>query len=192
MGGIDLAALGFTQEELQARVVDQLCEKLLTGMEYDPDSETECPVASRFQQAIAARVKQHVEETINAIAEAKVLPNVREYIETLSLQATNEWGEKRGESVTFVEYLVQRAQAYMQEKVNFEGKSKAVANGYSWNGTQTRLTHLIHQHLHYSIEHAMKDALTSATAQIAKGIHETARLKLNEIAASMKVAITTK
>lgn len=189
---LNLETLGFTKDELQERVIDRISETLLTGMEYDPENDTEYPVASRFQQAIKKRIEQQVNETINAIAEKHVLPNVSKYVEELTIQQTNQYGEKRGESVTFIEYLTQRAKDYMQEKVDFKGKSKTEDGGYNWSGTQTRITHLVHQHLHYSIETAMKDALKVATGEIAKGIHETARLKLNEIAATMKVNVTTK
>lgn len=188
---IDLQALGFTQEELQERVVERICEQLLTSIDYDPDSSDEYPVASRFQQAVEDMVKKRVDETINAIAERYLLPNVGKYIEDLTLQQTNQWGEKKGEPVTFIEYLVQRGKAYMQEEVDSNGKSKAESS--SWYGSkQTRITYLIHHHLHYSIETAMKNALNVATGEIAKGIHETARHKLNEIAAAMKVSVSTR
>jgi len=186
---MDIEALGFTQEELQDRVVNQICETVLSGMEYDPHED--CPVASRFEKVINARIEQQVNDTINALAEKHVLPNVAQYIEELTLQKTNEWGEKKGEPVTFVEYLVQRAQAYMQEKVDFDGKSKDEA-GYSWRGKQTRITCLIHAHLHYAIESAMKKALSGATGEIAKGISETAKIQLNKIAAKMDIAVTTR
>lgn len=190
---IDFQALGFTQEELQERVIARLCEQLLTGMDYDPDTGDDFPVASQFRRGVDERVKKQINDTINAIAEREVLPNVASYIESLTLQETTTWGEKKGAPVTFTEYLVARAQAYMQEEVSHDGKGKSEASGYSWSSSkQTRIAYLIHQHLQYSISTAMKDALTVATGEIAKGIHETARHKLNEIAASLKVNVTTK
>lgn len=189
---IDLAALGITQAELQDRVIERVCEQLLTGIGYDPEGEGEFTTASAFHRQIQARIQAQITDTINAIAEREILPNVASFIENLILQETNSWGEKQGAPVTFIEYLVKRAEAYMQEKVDFKGMDKANSGSYSWTGTQTRITHLVHAHLHYSIETAMKEALNVATGSIAKGIHETARLKLNEIAASMKVQVATK
>lgn len=190
---LDLETLGFTKEELQERVVERICEQVLSGVGYDPDSDAEFTTASQFHRELDKRIKEQINTTINAIAEREVLPNVSAYIESLTLQETNSWGEKRGESVSFTEYLVQRAQAYMREEVNYQGKSKAEADGYSWSGSkQTRVTHLIHEHLQHSIATAMKDALTVATGEIARGIHETARHKLNEIAANLKVQVATK
>jgi len=189
---LSIASLGFTQEELQERVIDRICETLLSSIEYDPDDGGEHPVASKFQQAIKKRVVQQCDDTINAIAEKHILPNVAQYIEELTIQETNNYGEKRGQPTTFIEFLVGRAKNYMQEPVDSSGKNKSESGNSYWSGKETRITHLIHQHLQYSIETAMKDAMNVATGEIARGIHETARLKLNEIAASMKVQVTTK
>jgi hypothetical protein len=185
-----LQTLGFSIEQLQQRVVDQICDTLLSNRHEDEDGESSFYGASEFKRKLDAEIKKRINETIDALAEKHVLPNVTEYVENLTIQQTNEWGEKRGESITFIEYLIQRAQAYMQEKVNYEGRSKTESDGYSWNGKQTRITFLIEKHLHHSIEKAMKESLSIATGEIAKGIHETTRLKLNEIAASLKVGVS--
>lgn len=188
---IDLKSLGFTQEELQERVVERIVESVMTDRVYGEDGD-EYDRHSKFREDLKKRVKVRIDEKIDELAQKFVLPNVSEYIENLTLQETNQWGEKKGQPVTFVEYLVQRAQAYMQEKVDMNGKSKGESTSSYWNGTQSRITHLIHQHLHFQIESAMQDAMKVATGEIARGIHETARHKLNEIAASLKVAVTTK
>jgi len=186
---IDLTALGFTQEELQQRVIDQITERVLTGVYFDEEGD-EVLRSSRFAQELNKKIQQRIDDTINALAEKHVLPNVVKYIEDLTIQQTNQWGEKKGASVTFIEYLVQRAQAYMQEEVNSSGKTRA-EDSYGWSGKQTRITYMIHQHLHHSVETAMKDAMKIATGEVARGIHETARHKLNEIAASLKVSVST-
>lgn len=190
MSSIDLAALGFTKEELQERVIDQIVQSILCGKWYGEDGE-EGIQGSRFKQELDKRIVAKIDATINALAEKHVLPNVARYIEDLTIQQTNQWGERKGAPVTFVEYLVQRAQAYMQEEVNSSGKTRA-EDSYGWGAKQTRITYMIHQHLHHSIETAMKDSLTVAVGEIARGIHETTRIKLNEIAAGMKVAVTTR
>lgn len=186
----DLAALGFTKEELQNRVIDQIVESVMYGRYADEDGD-ETFRDSRFKQELDRRVQARIDDTINALAEKHILPNVSQYIEGLTLQQTNQWGEKKGAPVTFVEYLVQRAQAYMQEEVNSSGKTRA-EDSYGWSGRQTRISYLIHEHLHLSIDTAMKESMKIATGEIARGLHETTRIKLNEIAANMKVAVSTK
>ena len=188
---ITIESLGFTKEELQERVIARICAQMLEGVGYDED-DNEFTTASQFQRQMRDRVREQIETTIKTIAEREVLPNVASYIENLTLQETNRWGEKVGEKVTFIEYLTSKAEAYMQEKVNFDGKTKGESGGYSWSGTQTRITYLVNQHLHYSIENAMKEALKIANSAIATGIQETVKTKLAEISTALKVGVTTK
>jgi hypothetical protein len=110
-------------------------------------------------------------------------------IDNLVLQKTNSWGEKVGKSVTFVEYLIEQAHGYMTEKVDSSGKTKEESGGYSFSGTQTRVAHMIHRHLHFNIETAMKEALATANGSIIKGLEETVKLKLAEILAVLKVTV---
>jgi len=185
-----LEALGITADTLIDRIVDKCVEQLMTDVSFDEDGE-EWRSRSRLAKQLDYRIKRQIDETVNALAERHILPNVAAYIENLTLQTTNQWGEKKGQKVTFIEYLTQRAEDYMQEKVNFEGKSKAEAGAYSWNPSQTRITHLVHQHLHYSIEAAMKDALKVATSSITSGLQETCKVKLAEIAQKLQVTVKT-
>lgn len=191
MTAITLESLGFTQQELQERVVDQLCKQILQSVGYDYDNDEEMDVDSKFAKTVEKRTKEHIDATINAMAEKHILPNVSAFIENLVLQNTNEWGEKRGQKVTFIEYLTQRAEAYMQEKVDFQGNAKG-RDSYNWNGTQTRLTHMVEKHLHYSIENAMKQSLQIATSAISTGIQETVKVKLSEIATQLKTSVSVK
>ena len=188
---IDLASIGLTQEEVQERVIAKICSGLLTEQCIDNESGDTFDGDSSLARALNKAVREQVDNTINNLAAKHVLPNVAQYIENLTLQATNQWGEKSGKSMTFIEYLVQRAELYMSEQVSYDGKGKAESrDNYSWKGTQTRLAHMIHQHLHYSIETAMKSAMASANAAVANGIAETAKVKLAEIAKNLKVQVS--
>jgi len=189
MNALTIEALGFTREELQQRIVDQACEQLMTSVTYNPDADSESTVESQLSRDLRAAVRKQVDARITAIADEHILPRVTEMLETITLQETNRWGEATGKPLTFREYLVQRAESYLTEKVDFNGKSKVEAGGYSWSGTQTRVAHLVHQHLHYSIESAMKQAMASANSAIASGIAETVKLKLAEVAAKLRVDV---
>jgi len=190
---LDLNALGFTQEELQQRVVDQLCERLTKTVSIDDEGDEhwrQSQLGRKLDEAVRARV----DSAIQNIAAVYVLPNVTKFMESFCLQATNSWGEKIGAAITFTEYLVQRAEAYLTEKVNYEGKGKNEDHysSSSWNGTQTRIAHMINQHLHYSIETAMKKALADANGHIGKGLEETVKIKLAEVTAGLSATVKIK
>lgn len=188
MTGFDLESLGFTKEELQERVIDRICHQVMASSGYDHETGAEYDQKSNFSRKLNEAVKKRIDEQIASMAEAHILPNVSKFIQELTLQETNRWGEKKAEPVTFIEYLVQRAEAYMLEEVDHRGKK---LDHYS-KKEQTRLTHLVHEHLHYSIETAMKDALKIANSAISKGIQETVKLKLAELTKSMQVTVKTK
>ena len=65
-------------------------------------------------------------------------------------------------------------------------------NSYNWSAKQTRIVHLVHQHLQYSIENAMKEALKIANSAIVGGIEGAVKLKLAEVAAALKIDVKTR
>lgn len=173
--------LGISTEDLREQVVERAAQNVAQSILEGYDD---------YLRPIRETVQATVKEAADKLAEETLRPLVTDGIEALVLQKTNQWGEKQGEPVTFREYMVQRAEAYLREPVNYEGKGKGeVSYGYDFKGTQTRLTHMIHKHLHYSIENAMKQAMANANSQIAKGLEETAKMKLSEIAAKLKVEV---
>jgi hypothetical protein len=183
---LDLAELGLTKEELQERVVEKICERMLSEHAYHPE-DGEYKENSKFSTEIQKLVKERLNKSINDLAEQHILPNVSRYVENLTLQETNRWGEKSGKTMTFIEYLVARAESYLREDVNFEGKSKEENSGYSWSKSQTRIVWLVNKHLQYSIESAMKEAVRTINDAVTEGLEKTVKVKLEEIAKSLKV-----
>lgn len=190
MSTINLKELGFTKEELQDRVIDRICQQVMSGVSYDEDG---LPMErqSQFSRKLNERVAKQINDSIDKLAKKHVLPNVASYIEKLCLEETNKWGEKKGTKVTFIEYLVKRAEEYMQEQVNYEGKGKR-ADDYNFRGDQTRITFLVHDHLSNQIKIAMQDAMKVATSSIAIGIQETVKIKLAEVLGKLSVDVKTK
>lgn len=184
-----IEALGLSKEEMADRVVDQAVERILrtTHMDEDGNEDTQSSdLARRMNELVKARIDSKVAE----LAAVHVLPNVAQFIENLTLQQTTKWGEKTGKAMTFVEYLVARAEVYMQEKVDHRGKSNAEdGSGYNWSGNQTRITYLIHEHLQYSITTAMTSALKTAQESIAVGIAETVKQTLAKITTTIGVTV---
>jgi hypothetical protein len=191
MNAITIESLGFTKEELQNRVIQAIVEQVMRESFCDADGE-EIFSQSRFGRALNEAVKKRTDEAITEIAEKHILPNAATYIENVTFQKTNQWGEKTAEPETFREYLARKAENYLTEEVNYEGKSKEQAGGYSWTKAQTRIAHMVNQHLHYSIESIMKKAVANANNAIAEGIEEAVKIKLKEITSAIQVSVKTK
>lgn len=184
---LTLESLGITQEELQEKVVDRLCEQILSSTGYDEDGN-EVTRESSFQRSLVEKVKKHVDSVIGVIAEKSVLPNVTKYIEDLCLQETNRWGEKVGKPVTFVEYLVGRADAYIKEEVSYNGKTRA-EDSYNWSKCTTRIMYLINQHLHYNVEKAMTEALGLATKSVKESLEAAVKLALEQVKVTVETEV---
>ena len=191
MTALTIEALGLSKDELIERIVDTCAERLLTIASLDDDGN-EWSTASPFAKALETKITARIEQSIDDIAAKNVLPNVAAYVESVCLTETNKWGEKVGKPQTFTEFLVSKAEGYLTETVNYEGKAKAEAASFSWSGTQTRISHLVHKHLHFAVETAMKEAVKNANTVIVGGLEKTVRIKLQEVAAALKVEVKTK
>lgn len=185
-----LEQLGFTKEEIEQKVVEKIAADMLNEYVYDSETGADEARDSHLAQKFHDIVRKHVDRQLNKLAEEYIVPHVREIIESVCLQKTNEWGEKVGNPQTFTEYLVGSAQNYLSQPVDFEGKP-VERSSYRTN-EQTRLVHLVHKHLHYGIESAMKNAVDVVKAQIGESLQETVKIQLGKIAGSLKVSLTTK
>lgn len=190
MSALTIESLGLSKEELSERLVQKLADDLMTSWRTDEDGDAVASGGTPFRRGLEKKVLARIDRAIETIAGQHVLPNVAAYVEGLCLQETNKWGEKVGMPVTFIAYLVARAEAYLKEPVDYSGKAKGEGDTYNWKATQTRVASLVHQHLQYSIENAMKAALQTANSAIVAGLEEAVKIKLAEVAQSLKV--TTK
>lgn len=179
-GSITLEALGVKPERVLELVVDRMLEMSL-----------EHRLESTVLGLLNKRIDERVEHEVTKLGDEHVLPKVDEMIEGIALQRTNEWGEKVGKPKTFIEYLIERAEAWMVEDVNFEGKTRG-QDSYCWNKNTTRIAYMIDRHLQYAIESAMKKALEDANSKIVGGIEEACRMQLAELSKMMSVSVTKK
>lgn len=184
---LSLESLGISQEDLAERLVNKLAEGLLSSLDYDEDGY-EFRGESPFAKKLNVMVKDRINALVEDLGNKHVLPRVTEMVEGLVLTETNRWGEKTGKSVTFTEYLVQRAEAYMVEPVDYNGKDKA-GGDYNWKASTTRVGHLVHAHLRYSIETAMKAALADANSQIVTGLEGAVKIALGSVRDKLKVTV---
>lgn len=191
-----LEELGLSQQEIQQRVIDRVAEKLLEKIGIDRDEETgsedEITIPTSLQTKLETRCKEAVDAAIKDIGDKHILPRVSELIESSVLQKTNEWGQKSGSAKTFTEYLVERAQAWIQDEVDYEGKTKEQSSSCSFKKSGTRVGYMVEKHLQYSIERAMKDALQTANSAIAGGIENAVKIKLQEVLNGIKTTVTVK
>lgn len=178
MNAETLSALGITEDDVLNKLTEKMCEHFLS----DPGD-----YANEFEGRINKAVTEKVDKILGEAMEIHILPNVAKQVTEITLQQTNRWGEKTGKPVTFIEYLTERVDAYIREEVNHNGKTQD-QDSYSWRKHSTRIAYMIHEHLQYSIDAAMKKALGDANSSIRKGLEEAVKIALAQI----KVEVNTK
>ena len=183
-----LKALGISPEELGSRIVDQAVETLLNTTGFNPDTEEETRYESRFKREIEARVKQAVDDKIAALAAVHLVPRVGEMIESANMQKTNGYGEPKGEPMTFKEYSARRAEAYMAEDVDINGRTKS-EGGYDWRISGQRLTVLMRNYIRDTLEAAAKAAVNDVNKVIADNIGKAAKQAIAQAGAAIKVSV---
>jgi hypothetical protein len=186
-----IEALGFTKDEIAQRVVDTIVRDLTQQSHEDEDGERWFG-ESEFKRGIDKAVRERIDAEVTRVADEHIAPRIAELIDGCTLQQTNQWGEKRGEPVTFTEYLVQRAEEYMVEPVSYDGKTREQNGGYSFTAKGTRVAYMIDKHLNFAIETAMKQALGEANASIAKGLNEAVRTAISNLQVQMKTEVKTR
>lgn len=172
--------LGLTKEQLTQLVVDQIVNDAYDNESYMGESS----IGAKIEEQLTERVTTAINETVDRIGNEVILPKVTEMIENHIVQHTNEWGEAKGEPKTFVEHLIARADYYMQEPVNHNGKTKKEDN-YNWRKNTTRICYLVDSHLQYSISVAMAAALKDANSSIAEGLKKAVSIQIDQVRARL-------
>lgn len=177
---MDIKEFGFTQEELQNRLIEQLAESFWSGPDTEPDA-----IRHIVENKIAEVVRKKIDESFKAILE----PGIGQFIEKLVLTPTNKWGEPIKEPITFKEYLAQAADRYITEEVNYQGKSRG-QDSYNWSANGTRICFLIHEHIQYHVKTAVEKALKDFNAKVAVGLAKTVEIQLEQTLKNLKVQAT--
>jgi len=191
---MELKDLGLTKEEIFEHVTSKVAEQLLrvpTAYVDDDGNEQDDFKSTQFNKKLQEHIKAKIDSTIEAVVDKYVLPNAEQRIQNIVLHPTNQWGEKKNEPQTFVEYLTTRAERFMTEKVSFDGKVKG-RDSYSWKANGTRIEFMIDRYLQYHIENWAKKALTEANRSIADGLEKAVKVKLQEVLEKLQVKATVK
>lgn len=185
-----LEALGITAEDLTQRIVDQAVDNLLRSTGYDEDGKECGSYATKFKKEIEARVLKAADEKISAIAAVHLIPRVGEMIEQADMRQTNRYGEPITPKLTFKEFIAARAESYMSEDVDSNGKSKAESgDSYNWRTNGPRLTVCMRMYIQQTMETAAKAAVNDVNKVIAENIKKAAVQAINQAAASIKVSV---
>ena len=180
-----LEQLGLTNEELQQRIIDQICEALLWD---DEDGYRDSEFARRVEKSVETRIN----DAVAAVADKWMQKEFVGHIESLTFDDTNRYGEKKGETLTFREYLVKRIDSYLTEQVDYQGKTRDQDSWSSWKGVNTRVGYMVDKYFHYEIENRLKEAVKVINASVADGLSKAVSIQIAQITENLKVSVQTK
>lgn len=183
---LSIESLGFDKEEIKERIIELAADRLLSRYESDEDGVDE-KFASDLKKKLEKVVIDRIDAAVVKIADEHILPNAAQFIDNVTFQETNKWGEPQKPKLTYREYLAQRAENYLSERVNYQGKTEK-EDSYNWRGDRTRIAYMVEKHIMHHIEETMKKCVADANSQIAEGITGAVKMKLAEVMNSLKVS----
>lgn len=177
---INLEQLGITQEQLIEKVVDRISEELLWDAEDGYAN-------SKF----ARRVKKHIDEKVNAsvsaVADKYMVPAFLEHLEGMRFETTNGYGEPKTEPKTLREFIAHRAENYLDEVVDREGKTRRQGNSFAEYGTRAKW--LVDRFFTGSVTVKLKEYVDAANDHLSKGLTGALTDGINELLTKLNVTI---
>lgn len=190
VGGIE-----FTREEILGHVAKKMIESMnFHGSDDDGEPfnvEWAQNVQAQMRAMINSRVEKGIAAAVAKLAEEVVDPKLEEMIRGALIQRTNYYGEKRGEAMSFTEYLVTLAQESVDAEVDMNGKTKEQSDRpYDWRKSGTRLSHAIDRYMMSYLDAAMKTIVASANETFVDGMTKSIQHSLTDLASRVKVRAT--
>lgn len=185
---IDLSSLGLTVEDVRERVIQQITNSFLTTTVADEDGEP-VVIVSHFRNEIKKLIQDSVVASVERLAAPVLEQSINTYLDGFKIASTNTYGEPKREPETITEYIVRRANEYLTEGVNWQGKSKKdyrPSDSYNFKAETTRVAYLVDKRLNEEIAKAMTEALKTANESITAGLKSAVNFELNKINAKLK------
>lgn len=171
-----LQALGMDPATIRDQVIDAIVARVMGDGEY-------------YKSELAKQVQKQVDAHAAAYFKKVIGPITKEMVEKVDFPETNRYGEPKGARLTLREHLAKRAETYLSEPVDSNGKA-AWERGSSYDMKHTRLVHLVRDHFRYTMQGLVEKLMTEANRQLAGGIEGSVKLTLESILKNFKV--TTK
>lgn len=194
MQKLDLSSIGITEEEIQNRVVASLVEGLMNKSYYDYEEGQEIQAYSEFGKRLNAALKSAIDAKFDALVESQIQPLIAAKVDALVIQQTNQWGEKKKEPVTFLEYLVDRADKFMVEPVDSKGRTREecerARDSFYQSGTNNRLAAAVDKAIGAHLQNCVNAVVKEAQSKVQTSLSEVLQTALSEAQKNLKVTIT--
>lgn len=188
---IDFEALGLTKDEVQERLIETLADRMLKAKGWDDDGD-EISLPSSLKTQLEALITKRMDLAVQSAFDRVVPSTIDQFVAEYKIQQTNQYGEKQGPALSFVEFITQRVTGYLAEPIDHSGVSEreAKAKGNSWygerNGKQNRVTYMINERLATAINQGIEAAFKDTKSLLAGGIEKAVLAHLQQFGETLK------
>lgn len=184
---IDYADLGITKEELQDRIVQRIADNTLNSMFVDDEGNVHERADSKFKQKASDMIASAIDAGVRQMIDKYVASNLSGTLLNLSFQKTNNYGEKKGEPQTLMEFIADSINTYLKEQVDKDGKSKP-HDSYGWKPEGTRAYWLVNKSIRDNMHEAINTTLKDSNTTIADAISEAVKMNVQAFTKQFKVS----
>ncbi len=179
---------GLSQEQMIDRLIETMADRLLGEDEdYEPEEES-YGLRKTVMDKLDAKIKERIDEQVTKIAEKHVFGAVGQMLENLVFPQTNKFGEAKKEPLTLREYLAKRAEGYMAEEVDRNGKTKS-QDSYSWRPDSSRLMYAVNENLQYVMNIEVEKAAKSVHGAFAKSVQDAVTRAIRDLRVSVSASV---
>lgn len=190
----DLESIGLTQEELQNRVVSAIVGRLLTTSAFDWEEDCEYPTNSQFSRKLTEGIQAAIDAKFESLVASNIVPVIATKVDELVIQRTNLWGEKKGAPVTFLEYLIERADQVMAEPLDKQGRTRAECerggNSFYEVKGSNRIAAAVDKCLTTHLQECANTLVKEAQTKVAASLGEVLKSALIDAQSKLKVTVT--
>jgi hypothetical protein len=156
--------IGLSQDEVQSRVVEAIADQIVTTASCDDEGNVHKRRASfvtRMENTVESVIRQRAEKLIDSQLEAVI-----DKILSSGFQPVDSYGEPKGEKTTLRDMIKKKAEAFLSERVDKNGKT---ADRYA-DPVGTRLDVAMQKHVDgvctATVQNELKTAVEAAKGKI--------------------------
>jgi len=182
---IDLDFLGITKEELIEKIVSKAAIEFSGTKYYDEEDDEYYYYNNKIAKELNKVIEERIKKSVTKFCDKFIKPSIEKKIDETILEKTNQWGEKKGEKIGFKEYIIARAEKYLDERVDDQGRDSR--DSYNTRGTSRRIVYMVEDKLTTQIEEALKDGVKLINQSFKDGISATVKDKMEELTKDIQI-----
>jgi len=184
---MDLKELGFTQEELQQKVVETIVHDLMKQKNYDYDEDCACLGDSAFSRKLSSMMDDKIEESMRAMFEQKASGEIKVMIDEFIINHTDKCGEKINESESLSQFIVKKAESILNERVKFNGVK---SDSYNSRDTTTRLEYMFNKAFDGKVSKLIDESVDHIKQTIENSLEESIQQRISTAFTKMRANLT--